>query len=264
MARVQPNPTNFLDIEALGNEGSGYFEDYYPESAAGTLEPSNPYYGRNVIWDGIKGRMIQVDPEYLTSVYDNIFDANKLAAIRDGIRDAGDRVVFTAPYGMVIVVDLQTVKESIKYANDEGLDRPLTTGDEDLDRWLVDPDDWLDDQGYDADELRSYCKDPVGFFADWDEELEGMAPEEKLEELITGIKLCDSMHEQLMSADSHQEGDLGKLTYTIGDGNHRAYGALLAGEPYIWMILEDNQFQALYDPEYVDTPDNRIIRAALK
>jgi hypothetical protein len=40
-----------------------------------------------------------------------------------------------------------------------------------------------------------------------------------------------------------KKGDLGKLTYTVRDGNHRVFGAILGGETKIWMIVAANQLQ---------------------
>ena len=36
---------------------------------------------------------------------------------------------------------------------------------------------------------------------------------------------------------------------TIRDGNHRAFGALVAGEPYVYVMVSDNQLQDLRDAE---------------
>jgi len=49
----------------------------------------------------------------------------------------------------------------------------------------------------------------------------------------------------LKQAVKERWGDLGRLACTIRDGNHRAFGALIAGEPYVWMIVEGNQMQDL-------------------
>lgn len=39
------------------------------------------------------------------------------------------------------------------------------------------------------------------------------------------------------------ERDIGKLLYTMRDGNHRVFGALIGGEKHVWMNLADNQLQ---------------------
>jgi len=207
------NPSDLAYIESLADEGYGEFADYYPESAAGELEPTDPYYGRNVIWDGYDGRMIRVHPDNIRMMPENIFDADKLAAIVSGIDEAHDRVVFTAPYGMVSVITPQDVKESIEYEDEE----PFTTGDPELDAWLVDP------SIFDEDEQ-------------------------------------EELQKSLVKAMERGDGDLGQIIATVRDGNHRAFGALIAGEPYIYMILAEQQMNYL-DPK---DPRDEIIRELLE
>ena len=200
-----PNPGDLPYLTDLADSGYGDFADYYPASAAGELKPTDPYYGRNVIWDGISGQMVRVQPDMAQAIDGNQFDADKLASIVSGIDEAQDRVVFTAPYGTVHFITPDDVRESIECAEDYP-DYVLTTGDADLDEWLVDPSDF--------------------------------SPEEARDSI-----------EALEHAVEHNEGDLGSFTFTLRDGNHRAFGAMIAGEPYVYMILEDNQFQDL-DPDF--------------
>jgi hypothetical protein len=228
------NPSDLHWIEEMADQGYGDFADYYPESAEGTLEPEEPYYGRNVIWDGYDGRMIRVDPDYMVAIPGNIFDPDKLAAIVEGIRNASDRVVFTAPYGLVGVVEPGDVKESIEADEhgDAALDRPLTTGDEDLDLWLVNPD--------------QYMEDLIG---------RGELHDSEAEYLAEATKLEAEMEEALADAVANREGDLGKLTFQIRDGNHRAFGAILAGEPDLWMIVMGDQMQDIKRGDYPEVAE---------
>jgi len=39
------------------------------------------------------------------------------------------------------------------------------------------------------------------------------------------------------------EDDIGQLLFTVRDGNHRVFGALIAGESHVWMHLSDNDVQ---------------------
>jgi hypothetical protein len=234
------NPTHLPYLVLLAEEGWGELEDYYPATAAGEMEvfDQNLYRGRNVIWDGIDGRMVRVDPDYITHIWGNIFDADKLAAVANGIRLADDRLVFTAPYGTVSVVTPGSIRESIEYADDEGLDRPLSTGDGDLDAWIVSPE--------------AYLEAYIGRAEDYDTEAEFVAERMDRERI---------MNELLAEAVEDAWGDLGELTFTVRDGNHRAFGALVAGEPYIWMILEENEYQDVMEGS---TEKYRIIREALE
>ena len=202
------NPSHLQYIAALTESGSGSFEDYYPLSAAGEMDTRHAslYYGRNVIWDGYTGQMVRAYPKYIQHVSGNQFDADKLAAIVSGIDEAPDRVVLTAPYGNVNFIDPLDVKESIE---------SMRHGDDEgLDEPLSTGDDDLDE----------WLVDPERF--------------DKGDQA--------HMKRLLKEAVRLKQGDLGKLACTIRDGNHRAFGALLAGEPYIWMIVEDNQMQDLH------------------
>jgi len=228
------NPSHLPYLESMADEsyaGWEEFEEFYPKSAKGDLPVKDYkkfddlYYGQNVVWLGEKGKMVRVDPNYAQHIEGNIFDEDKLKSIVSGIEQADERIAFYAPYGTFSKVDLNAVKESIEYAEDEGLDQPLSTGDEDLDAYLVDPETWLEDQGLDPD-------DP-----DDKEEYEELKKE---------------MDQALENAVENDEGDLGEYTFTFRDGNHRAFGAMIAGEPYIWMIVEDNFYEDIqnYYPEY--------------
>jgi len=207
------NPGHIESIRALAETGYGEFSDYYPETAAGkeVLDESDLYHGRNVIWDGYDGRMMKARPEHIQHIFGNTFDKDKLAAVVRGINEAEEKVIFTAPYGTATKIGLLDVKESIEYKDYEGLDRPYTTGDKELDRYLVDPEEVLND------------------YADPDDP----EYEEKKEEFDEALK----------EAVAFGEGDLGEWAITLRDGNHRAFGSLIAGEPYVWVIMSDAQYQ---------------------
>jgi hypothetical protein len=219
---VRPNQGHLPSVASALEAADGYgeFEEYFPESASGELaeeSPGDPYYGRNVVWLGEEGRMIRADPDYTQHIWGNIFDADKLAAVVSGIDEAEDRVWFYAPYGTATQIGLQEVKESHDYFEDEGLDRPYTTGDEELDRFVVDRESVLDEYGEEGDEER----------AEAERELSA----------------------RLAEAVDRREGDLGQWVVSIRDGNHRAFGALVSGEPYVYVMVKDNQMQDLRQDE---------------
>lgn len=200
-------------LRTLAQSGSGDFEDYYPQSAKGKMRgrKKDLYFGRNVAWDGEKGRMFQVSASEAVAMEGNIWDEDKLASVVEGIENADDRVIFTAPYGTPSKIDIQTVKESIAYKDDE-VGPVYTTGDETLDEYLEDPDSYL----FDFEQRGGYAAVCV----------ERARIEAELQEAL-----------------ANDEGDLGSWTFQIRDGNHRAFGALLAGEPYIWAMVDDNTMQ---------------------
>ena len=49
------------------------------------------------------------------------------------------------------------------------------------------------------------------------------------------------MDKELEGAVSSGDGDLDEYMVQIRDGNHRAFGAIAAGEPYVWIALSENQ-----------------------
>jgi hypothetical protein len=213
---VRRNQGHRAHVEQLVemSDFDGEFEDYFPESASGELEDEqDQYFVRDVVWIGDKGKMVRADPDYMQHIWGNIFDENKVAAVAMAVRQHPKRIYFYAPYGTASRIDLQAVKESIEYAEDEGLDRPYTTGDDELDEYLADPETHLDAYGAPGDE-------------EYDEEKR-------------------DMDAQLKQAVEDGDGDLGEWVVTVRDGNHRAFGAILGGEPYVYVRLEDNQYQDL-------------------
>lgn len=212
--RAIRNQGHYSSVESLAEEGFGEFGDYFPESARGDLtDEQTPYFGRNVVWVGDDGKMIRADSQYVLHIFGNIFDADKLSAVVSGIRDSEDRVYFYAPYGTVSRIGTAVVAESQQYWEDEGLDRPYTTGDEELDRYLVDADSVLGDYGEEGD-------------AEWMEN----------KSRIEG---------EIKDAVDSDDGDLGGWVVTVRDGNHRTFGALVAGEPYVYVRVASNQIQDL-------------------
>jgi hypothetical protein len=216
-AKARPNQGHLPYLTELADTGHGDFEDYYPLSAAGEVphHESDLYFGRNVIWVGDEGRMLKVDPDYAQHTWGNTFDKDKLAAVVSGIENADDRVMFYAPYGDALRIELEDVKESQEGGwEDDSLDRPYTTGDEELDRYLVDPEDVLSEYGDEpGDEAWEEAREDIG--------------------------------ERLQEAVADNEGDLGQWAITIRDGNHRSFGALIAGEPYVYVMLSDDQWYTI-------------------
>jgi hypothetical protein len=227
--RAEPNQGHLASVESIAETGEGEFEDYYPESASGELEDEQtPYFVRNVIWIGDEGKMIRADPDYMQHIFGNIFDPDKLASIVNGIHDHPDRVRFYAPYGTASRIGRQEVVESQQYWEDEGLDRPYTTGDDELDEYLKDP-----------EEAISY--ELIGV-ASWAEPGDKEWEEAKAD-----------LEKRLQEAINDEDGDFGSWAITVRDGNHRAFGAVLAGEPYVYVRLEDNQYQDLMQSKKTGT-----------
>ena len=57
------------------------------------------------------------------------------------------------------------------------------------------------------------------------------------------------LENELQYAAETQSGDIGNMIFQLRDGNHRAFGAFGAGEPYIYATLSQSQFQRIDEPE---------------
>ena len=57
------------------------------------------------------------------------------------------------------------------------------------------------------------------------------------------------LEQELQYAVETQSGDIGNYIFQLRDGNHRAFGAFGAGEPYIYATLSKSQFQRINEPE---------------
>jgi hypothetical protein len=189
------------------------FEDYFPETAKGeySVRRRDLYTGVNVRWDGYEGRMIRVTPDEAVQMDQNIFDPYKLAAVVYAVEHHPEKLTFIAPYGSVTKIGLEDIRESIQYGDED----PLTTGDEVLDEYLADPEEAL--ALYDGDER---------------------------------LELQNELEEGLRDVVALEEGNIGDIRVQIRDGNHRAFGALIGGEPYIWVIVSDNQMQDIEEGLY--------------
>jgi len=210
------NPDEHVNLTYLAEQGSGFCEDFYPVSAEGDESPLldngyDVYYGRNVLWLGSEGEMFKAEPRYIEPIDGNIFDEDKLAAVVDCVTNAPGRVPFVAPIADVHVITPTDIKESFEYQPDD----PWTTGDDELDEWIKDPEEFIDEnldcEDYDSPE-------------EWREAID---------------ELTKDMNGQVAEAVRQREGDLGSFRVQIRDGNHRAFGALAAGEPYVYVWLID-------------------------
>jgi len=200
------------------------FEEYYPATATGTYPveyEGNLYRGGNVVWNGIEGHMVRVPSENVVWNSQNLLDGDKLIAIAEGINSIRDYdVIFTAAWGEIHKVTLEKVKESIEYQKDTPYE-VLTTGDEELDEFLIDPGEVIITY-HDTDEPEKFC--------------------EKLQEF----------REAVQDAVDNEEGDLGDWHFTPVDGHHRLFGAILSGEPYVWVMLSGNQISSAQRGETED------------
>ena len=214
--------------EDLGAYAEAHAEDgedwsrFYPRSARGddlTYVGEEVHWGRNVGWPGTPREMVSVDPDYAFPIEGNLFDWDKLASVAEGIRSAPGRVTLRPGYGEFFVINRGDIAESLQYGEDQTLGRSYTTGDEELDAYLMDPEDAISDRDFLAVGERGY-KTALARF-----------------------------EKELRQAERNQDGDFGELAVQVRDGNHRTFGAILAGEPVVWLTISRNQLQDLDDPD---------------
>ena len=230
------------------------------------------YSGVDVIWDGYAGQMVRVPAEYVESMDLNEFDDSKLLRVQELVNEAsniGRYVRFDAPIVRASLIELSDVAESQRTWEEEdtwdGLDRPLSTGDEELDNFLKDPEEWtylelglegepellespIFEEMYEKDYVRKWS-DKHGLlhflWQKWNAWSKGELAVSSIEEAFFNVYKSDfskygkSIGEPLEMARTIGTGDIGKVLFSVKNGNHRAFGALATGEPYFWGILDD-------------------------
>lgn len=204
---------------------SGLEVDTYPEwfieevrswlPSEEEIDEDDVYWADGVGWVGIQGQMMKLPWDQVAASPMNPFEPEKTSAFKRLIA-SGERPIMYAPPAMLHRVSLVDVRESQEaHLRDElfashGTTRPYTTGDEELDEFLADEESFLETYAVDDDDEQTLRAD---------------------------------MTLRAERAISDNEGDLGKIVATLRDGNHRAFGAQLAGEDEVWIIVRMN------DPE---------------
>ncbi len=167
----------------------------------------------HLVWVGNGADMIRVPRAYTSAREDNIFDFEKLAAVRDAVANkSGERLYFHAPYAQAmrisedeVALSQQTAaRETMLLFTELGVTRPFTTGDDELDEYLLDKDEFLiENASRSSRALRS--------------------------------KMARAMESRLVVASKLPQSDLGKLWVRLRDGHHRVFGAFMAGETWAWV-----------------------------
>jgi hypothetical protein len=198
------------------------YEEYYPPFEEGKSQLSNTqhhYHGRNVIWVAEEGQTLWVESNDIYPIQGNQFDYEKVNALMDRIEDAEDKIYLYAPTGTATKIDESAIAQS--RVDPEHDHNPLTTGDEYLDQFLED--------------------DYYGYF---DHFKDGSWDQENTEEVKDYNEYLQNV-EQLQQAKKDQSGDFGRVIWQIRDGNHRAVGAIEAGETQIPVMIDDNQMDSI-------------------
>ena len=203
--RAEPEPLFDLHPDP---RGAGRFEEFYGKPIrAAEFTHSVKRRSPRVTYLGDEGLMFKVTPAYVSPRPDNIFDWEKLGAVKDYVESGGKLVTF-APFASLSKIELIDVQESQEAhlrgagLREDGTARPFTTGDDELDLYLGDPE-----------------------------------RAEEIERPDHPARWRAAMDRKAASAERHRRGDLGRYWARVRDGNHRLFGALLAGEPYAWVSI---------------------------
>jgi hypothetical protein len=203
-----------LVVDAL--ERPGRLGDFYPKTARGEMGSGGygwtTMHGRNVTWLIEEGEAVWIEARYLRPMSGNIFDAEKLGAVAQALKD-GRELTLMAPFGQPHRITRSWMEESLQYAEDE---EPWTTGDADMDLYLTDVDEWLEKSGWSRDE-------------------------EGVDELIA------EMEAEVVEAEATGQGDFGAWTSSVRDGNHRTFGAVLGGEEAVAVRIYDCDISGLQE-----------------
>jgi hypothetical protein len=237
-------------------------EDYFnPTIDKDDKARSKRYFGRNVEWYGIPGKMIVIHKDYVHGMWGNLYDNKKLDYLRDLILDYPDRIELECSYGIGSVVTLQDITEhqisvavgdwEIDY---EGHSEPYSIGDELLDKYLgvesLDDDgDLFELQGYDNYEIMSLMDGYKTLIAS-----KLATKEEFMEEIIDlpidlteadkeTIQYFFEYEDRVRDAVENEEGDMNDFSVQLRDGHHRVFGAIAAGENYVCVNIDDDSLE---------------------
>lgn len=230
--KESPLSSEFDDFE---DDDYSDFSDYYSDEEPQPGKFDKVFKGRRVSWIGNE-KTIEVDSEYVSSREDNISNPKKVKAVRDHIRYSDTRVTFTAPPADVRIIDGDFIFDT-QEANARGdldseyrIDKPFSTGDEDVDKFIyMDKKDYAEYCGLDKDFVTDEGEPDL-------EEIKQYVDEEDIEDTINEIEECfNDIKERMHYAFNKKTGDIGKTWAVLRDGNHRAWGAILAGETSIFV-----------------------------
>lgn len=187
------------------------FEDFFEEDYIVTL----PYYKivrtDNVNWYIRKGT-VKVDSDYIIPTHGNIWNFSKMLAIKNYL-DEGGKLNLPSVLGTISKVSLTEIAENYSAREmdllHDGQTRKFTTSIDELDEYI---------------------------HADYEKDINRM---KEIEEEYPEFKGYLKLMKKGKKPKGIGLGDFGKTYANIGNNvNHRVFGAILAGEPYIYIGLE--------------------------
>lgn len=201
-----------FDIESITSHiNPGDFDDYFDESYLPRIAYIRREKGYNVDWY-IRRGSLRVDSDYIIPTSGNIWNFKKLLSVTNFLNNDG---IISLPsiLGVVNKVTLTNIAEHYEQRNEDmfydGFTRKFTTSDKDLDKYIN----------------ANHRKNNETML-----EIEKEYPE---------FKGYLSLMKRGRKPKGIDVGDFGKTYANISnDFNHRVFGSILAGEPYIWIYVE--------------------------
>lgn len=227
----------FSDVE----DPDGEFEEwFYQPPSQQEIDLHKHYQEGGVVWLGDEGSMLRVHKSQVDAMEDNIFDPEKVAAFAREIRNNAPIYTY-APIGAVWTLRIGEVQESLE--NEDG---KYTTGNEDLDEYLTDPSEYIGlyyDEGVEVLKkgLEQSQKDFIEENRDEDHHQEISDLDEQWidewKEYVSAYQHIVKMEKLKQEAAKKSWGDVNSIRVQIRDGNHRTFGAIKAGEKWIWVSV---------------------------
>lgn len=241
------NPENIISLS--DDEDDTLFAE---KPSQEKLDGMESYYGKDVVWYAYKGSgVLKVHKDNIHPVFGQIWDSTKLRSVKKFIEQSEDRVHFVMGWGDATITTLDDIKEQQqankldRLQSDYELDEPASIGDEELDNYLADPELYVEEELYASDEViefvkKNYIIKKNEVFNDNSiiEEFKREYPEYE-EEDIEVLEEWLELEEQLYEAVQDGDGDLGEVIVQLRDGNHRSFGAILSGEEYVYVMIEE-------------------------
>jgi hypothetical protein len=266
-----------LYLQKYTNESvdSDYWSSKLPEEKKiGTVY----YVGKNITWYGEPGKMVVVPIEDVHGLFGNIYDQSKIDDLVDKIENSINNFELITSYAYANKVDWLNIREhQVDYItdyfeiNNDGYDRPYSTGDEELDKYIGAPD--IDDveifqNSSMREEIMQFFKDNYlclvsgkktvdGLKKDIekfkkdnhlnDEEFEDDYEKDNVESDNSALEDFLKIEEKLLQASIDGDGDFGKISIQLRDGHHRWQAAIKVGENYMCVDLVDDDIKEYKD-----------------
>lgn len=236
LIKEEPMSSEFDELGDEDSDDESDFSRYFHGKKPSTGLGYKLYKGRRVEWVGKIGMTLKVNSEDISSREDNITDPKKVQAVKNHILKSESRVRFDTPPADIRIIDLDTIRETQEaFARDAlqleyRIGEPFTTGDDDVDKYLyLDIDEFAEYVGLDSDFVDGDGNPIMDEILEYNDQEEAESIRDEIIETFYDIR------NRLDDCIKEKSGDIGRIWAVLRDANHRTWGAILAGEPYIYV-----------------------------